>query len=434
MKKIHLQSKRHGMALPLALLVIVLLLITGSTLLSMGLSSRIFSNQNTSDIKARCAADAGLTQALFEMNEKLKTKPWNSLSLPRALNTSLTACDATYSYIVTGDLENGYVITSVGESGNASRIVQATLDFKGTFDHAILTRDTLILKSDTTVDGYNSKDPLDSEFNVSIGTQSTADSSVVLNNNSTVEGDVLVGIGGNPNIAIKNLGATITGDQRAVTSKDQLPKINAPATLDDKMKSITAKGETVTITPTDSGIYTEIDIRKGAKTVPGVGIVDVPTALEIDGGDVVLYITGGIELDQACDINVKDGSTLTLYIDGDILCREGSGINTEASIEDAAILKLYATGEDTQNFDVRANGKWTGVIYAPNANVLLYANGDAYGSVVAGSFEFKAGGNYHYDEALREVTEQDEGVTFTVTRWSEENITLSASEIKEQIQ
>lgn len=422
------------MALPLALLVIVLLLITGTTLLSMGVNSRLFSIRNTSDIKARCAADAGLAQALFEMNEKLKTKPWNDISLPRALNTNLAACDATFSYIVTGDLENGYVITSVGESDNASRIVQATLGFKGTFDHAILTRDTLILKSDTTVDGYNSKDTLDTEFDVSIGTQSTADSSIVLNSNSTVDGNVLVGIGGNPNIAIKNLGATITGDQCAVTSNDQLPKINAPSTLDDKMRTITTKGETVTITPADSGIYTDIDIRKGAKTVPGVGIVDVPTALEIDGGDVVLYVTGDIELDQACDINIKSGSTLTLYVDGDILCREGSGINTEASIEDAAILKLYATGEETQLFDIRANGKWTGAIYAPNASVLLYANGDAYGSVVASSFEFKAGGNYHYDEALREVTEQDEGVTFTVMHWSEENVALSASEIKEQIQ
>jgi hypothetical protein len=432
MKKIRLQSNRRGIALPLALLVIVLLLITGSTLLSMGVSSRIFSVRNTSDIKARCAADAGLTRALFEMNEKLKIKPWNDISLPRALNTSLDACDATYSYIVTGDLENGYVITSVGESGNATRVVQAALGFKGAFEHAILTKDLLIMKSDTIIDGYNSKDPLDSEFNVSIGSQSTVDSSVILNNNSTVDGDVLVGIGGNPNTAIKNLGAIINGDQRAVTTKDPLPKINAPA-LDDKMKSITAKGETITITPADNGTYTAIDIQKGTKTVPGVGKVDVPTALEIDGGDVVLYVTGNIELDQACDINVKDGSSLTLYIDGDILCREGSGINIETSSKEAAIIKLFATGEDTQNFDVRANSKWTGVIYAPNADVQLYANGDAYGSVVASSFEFKAGGNYHYDEALRQVTEQDEGVTFTVTHWSEENITLSASEIKEQI-
>ena len=433
MKNTQFRSKRLGIALPLALLAIVLLLITGSTLLSMGLSSRVFSLRSSSDIAARCAADAGLTKALYEMNQKLKVKPWNDSSLPQALNASLDDCDATYSYIVTGDLEGGYVITSIGECGNATRVVQATLGFKGIFDHAILTKDTLILKSDTIIDGYNSKDLLDTEFDVSIGSQSTDDSSVILNNNTTVEGDVLVGIGGNPDTAIKDLGATVTGDERAATMKESLPQI-APPALTNKGTSITAKGETVTITPSDNGVYTEIDIQKGVKTVPGVGKVDVPTALEIDGGDVVLHVTGDIELDQACNITVKDGSTLTIYVDGDILCREGSGINTEAPPEEAATLKLFASGEELQLFDVKANSEWTGVIYAPNSNVLLYANGDAYGSIVAGTFEFKAGGNYHYDEALRQVTQEDEGVTFTVTRWSENNDTVSASQIKEQIQ
>lgn len=422
MKNLRLQPKKNGSTLPLSLLAIVLLLLMGSTLLSMGLNSRIFSVRNTSDIKARCAADAGLTKALFEMNQKLQVKPWNDTSLPQVLNASLNDCDATYSYIVTGDLGGGYVITSIGESGNATRIVQATLGFKGIFDHAILTKDSLILKSDTIVDGYNSKDSSDIEFDVSIGSQETADSSVVLNNNSKVKGDVLVGIGGDPDTAIKDQGATVEGDKRASTTRDPLPKITAP-TLDNKRTSITAKSETVTITPEDSGIYTTIDLQKGRSE--GV--------LEVSDGDVVLYITGDIELDQGCDIIVKGNATLTIYIDGDILCREGSGINTEAPPEDAATLKLYATGQEQQFFDVKAKSEWTGVIYAPNADVLLYANGDAYGSIVADTFEFKAGGNYHYDESLRQVTEEDEGVTFTIIQWNENAVTASAAEIKEQI-
>ena len=127
MKNTLLQSKEKGSALPLALLAIVLLLTMGSALLSMGLSTRIFSTRVTSDIKARCAADAGLTRALYEMNEKLKVKPWNGTSLPLGKEITLTDCDATYSYIVTGDLGGGYTITSIGNSGNATRVVQATL-------------------------------------------------------------------------------------------------------------------------------------------------------------------------------------------------------------------------------------------------------------------------------------------------------------------
>lgn len=40
--------------------------------------------------------------------------------------------------------------------------------------------------------------------------------------------------------------------------------------------------------------------------------------------------------------------------------------------------------------------------------------------MLAGSFEFKAGGNYCYDEALRKVDMDDACVRFTVKEWQEE--------------
>jgi hypothetical protein len=421
MKK--LQYKNRGSAIPLELIALILLTMMGMSLLSQGLNARVYSVRTSSDITAQCAADAGLTKALYEMNQKLQVKPWNDAVLPRIVNASLNDCDAQYSYIVKGDLGSGYVITSIGESGNATRVVSATLGFKGVFDHAILTKDTLILKSDTIIDAYNSKDLTDTDFDLSIGSQKTDDSTIVLNNNVIVNGDVLVGIGGDPDTAIKDQGATVSGDKRASTILDPLPQIEPPD-LPKKGASITAKGNTVTLTSLDSGIYTAIDLQKGKND----------SVLEISEGDVELYITGNIELDQGCDIVVKDGATLTIYVDGNIVCREGSGINTEAPPEEASTLQLYATGDKQQSFDVKAKSEWTGVIYAPNADVLLYANGDAYGSIVADTFEFKAGGNYHYDEALREVTEEDEGVTFTITQWNESKaIASNVAEIKAQI-
>jgi hypothetical protein len=407
MKK--LQLKKRGSTLPLALIALVLLILIGMSLLSQGLNARVYSIRTSSDIAAQCAADAGLTKALYEMNQKLKVIPWNDTVLPAATYSSLTDCDASYSYTVTGNLASGYVVTSTGVSGNATRVVRATLGLKGVFDHAILTKDTMILKADTVIDGYNSADPLDTDITVDIGCQSTSDSSIVLNNNVKVDGNVLVGIGGDPDSAIKDLGATVSGDMRASTILDPMPVITPP-TLPNMRTSITAKGDIVTLTSADSGIYTAIDLQKGKKN----------TVLEISEGDVELYITGNIELDQDCDIIVKDGATLTIYIDGNILCREGSGINTEAPPEEASTLQLYATGKGDQCLDVKAKSKWTGTIYAPNGDVILYANGDAYGSVVADNFEYKNGGDFHYDEALRDtVTIEDTGVSFAVQRWDE---------------
>ena len=141
-----LKSKRRGSAIPLVVVAIVILLAMGVGLLSLGQNSRIYSIRTASDIAARCAADAGLTMALFEMNEKLQVKPWNDSTLPQAKGVSLPYCDAVCSYIVTGDLGGGYVITSLGESGQARRFVRATIGLNGAFNNAILTKNNLILK------------------------------------------------------------------------------------------------------------------------------------------------------------------------------------------------------------------------------------------------------------------------------------------------
>ncbi len=406
MKKL-LQSKKRGSAIPLAVVVVLILLAMGTGLLRLGLNSRIFSIRTASDIVARSAADAGLTKALFEMNEKLKVEPWNGSSLPLAIDANLPNCDAVFSYSVTGDFASDYIITSVGTADQAQKTVSATIELQGLFEHAILTKGNLILKPDTLIDGYNSQDPLDTDVEVDIGTQSTADASIVLNNGVTVEGDVIVGVGGDPDTVIKDLGAT-TGYQFSGTEEDPLPLMTPPA-LPDWGVDITATGETVTLSPADNGQYGNIILTKG-------GTVGV---LEISGGDVVLYITGNIELGESCELVIKDNSSLTVYIDGDIHCRTNSTINNEIPPEDPMKFQLYGTSESTQYFDIKAKTTWSAVIYAPNADIDLYANGDFYGSVVADNFELKSGGNYHYDTALREVELDDVGVRFVIKRWHE---------------
>jgi choice-of-anchor A domain-containing protein len=413
-----LRSKKRGSAIPLVVVVVVIMLAMGTGLLSMGLNSRVFSTRTTSDITARCAADTGLTMALYEMNQKLVVKPWSSSSLPSAKETNLLYSDATYTYNVTGDLNKGFIMAAVGKSDNAVRAVYATIGLKGLFEHAILTKGSLILKSNTVIDGYNSADPFDTDFNVDIGTQSTADSMVVLNSGVNVKGDVLVGLGGNPDTVIKDLGAK-TGDKLGGTENDPLPTIKPPATLLDKATDIAAKSATITLTPADSGQYSSIILAASKQA----GI------LEIDGGDVVLYITGDIDLGNACEIIIRDKSSLTIYIDGDIVSGNGASIGTENPSKDAKTLQLYGTGGIGQNLDIKAKNEWTGVIYAPNAHVDLYANGDAYGAIVADSFEFKNGGNYYYDEALREVSMEDDGVSFVIERWYEGRPTFSPKEI-----
>ncbi|OHB60951.1 MAG: hypothetical protein A2168_01860 [Planctomycetes bacterium RBG_13_50_24] len=404
-----MRFKRRGSALVLVTIAAVLLTLVGVGLLQVGLSSRLFAIGSVHKIKACSAADAGLTMAIYEMNEKLKDESWNDSELPEATNVCLPYCDSVCSYTVTGNLGSGYSITSLGEFGRAQKTVSTTIELKGLFDNAILTKAKLTLKSGTIINGYNSQDPLDKNTDADIATQSTADSSITLNSGVVVNGDVRVGLGGNPDTAIKDLGATIEGSKYGATDKDPLPQMTAPTDLFYMGTVIEAKGSTVTIGPADSGTYTGINLKTTG--LPGV--------LDISGGAVELHITGDIELGQSCEIIVKDGSSLILYADGNIHSRESSGITVKNPAKEAETLKIYATGEGTQLFDIKAKSEWVGVVYAPNADVALYANGDVYGSVTANNFDFKAGGNYHYDKALKNVKIDDEGVRFVIKRWNE---------------
>jgi len=418
MKKL-LQSKKRGSALALAVVAVLILLAMGTGLLSLGMNSRIFSIRTTSDIMARCAADAGLTMALFRMNEKKQQVGlWDGSTLPQAIDEKLPNCDATYSYTVTGDLTNGYSVKSVGRANQAERTVYATLGLEGLFEYAILTKESLILKPDTLIDGYNSEDPFDTDFEIDISTQSTADASVILNSGVTVKGDITVGIGGDPDTVIKDMGAT-TGDRIGGIIEEPLPLISPPA-LPNKGVDIVATGETVTLSPSDSGQYGSIIVTKGSQ----IGV------LEISGGDVVLYLTGDIDLGESCELVVKDNSSLTVYIDGDIHCRANSAVNAEYPPEEPSKFQIYGTSEVQQSFDIKAKNDWSGTIYAPNADVILYANGDFYGSTVSNSFELKAGGNYYYDEALRTVNVDDLGVRFVIKRWYEGGTKLSTLKVE----
>ncbi len=154
MKKL-LHSKRCGSAIPLVMIAVMILFAMGVGLLSLGMNGRIYSIRNASDIAARCAADPGLTMALFEMNEKLKVKPWNDSSLPEATNENLPYCDAVFSYTVTGNPSTGYTIESIGTSGTAERKVSCILKPQGPFEFAVFAEDGAELKNSALVEGFN---------------------------------------------------------------------------------------------------------------------------------------------------------------------------------------------------------------------------------------------------------------------------------------
>ncbi len=395
MKKL-LQQKRRGAAVPLAMIAVMILLAMGVGLLSLGANARINSIRVSQVIAARSAADSGLTMAVFEMSEKLKVKPFDDNSLPEATNEALPYCDSVYSYTVTDNSDDSYTIEAEGISGGAVRRVACTLKVLGPFEYAIFGQDGMQLMNSSKVDWYNFDD--DDKL-LQIGTNSIEAGAITLKNSAYINGDVVVGAGGDPDVAVSNSG-TIAGDTLASREEHELPAIIVPESLQSLPSSGTIQNDVVVTT---SAKYSGIDLQN-SKT------------MKIDG-DVALYVTGDIILGNSAEIEIDDDGSLILYLGGNIESKNSSKINNNT--EDAKKLQIYGLDScEVMNF--KNSSEIYGTIYAPNADVIMHNSNDVYGAIISKTLEFKNSGELHYDASLRDVTADDEAVRFIITNWHEQ--------------
>lgn len=396
--KLDLRFDRGGFALATMLCAVVILLILGAALLSLGMQSRTLSVRTSSEIAARCAADSGLTKAVYEMNEKLKTIPWDGSSLPEAVSEELPNTTASYSYSVTGDTSSGYVVESTGKYGLREKTVRCFLPLQGLFEYAIFSDTSIILNNSAIVNWYN----YDSDDkNMQMGTNSILADSIMLMNGVTVNGDIVVGVGGKPETVIDYTWATITGNTYAMTKSYKLPQITAPVWLQSL--------------PSGGTINNDITISSHAK-YDGINLGN-NDILTIDG-IVDLYITGDILLKNSAELQVvnNDDACLNLYVGGNIEVKNSGAFNNLRA--DPKRVKIFGLN-GCQSINLKNGVNFYGVIFAPNADVVMMNSADFFGSVIAHSFQQNNSADFNYDASLRDVSIGDEGIRFIVTQWQE---------------
>jgi hypothetical protein len=388
----------------LVVVAVVLLLIVGLGVTDLGLRSRLFSIRTAANIAARCAADAGLEKAMYEMNQKLETMTWSDSNLPSATDEVLGDSDATYSYTVTADVNSRYIVQAIGSSGPAQRTVNSTFKLRGLFEYAMFTKGSILLRNGTTVDAYN----LDAgESPLKIGTNSTAAGSITAKTGVTVDGDVAVGVGGDTGVVVDNmLEASITGDVYPQLEENDMPSITVPASLAGLVSS---------------GIITSSTTISANAKYDSINLVGASDIVMVDAA-VAIYVVGDVRLGSGdelriVDANVNPNASLTVYVGGTVISDNGSTINNLTM--DSSKLKIF--GLDTcTDFQLKQGGAFYGAIYAPNASIQLYNGTEVYGSMIGDSFIQDQAGSFHYDASLREASANDEGVKFVVERWSEQ--------------
>jgi hypothetical protein len=395
-------DKNRGSVLALMVLLVLLLSLTSMAMIGLAHQARLRTAKDVASISARFAADAGIERTIYLMNKTLQEGTWVLDQVPTFTNEPLAACNGEYTVTFEGSLETGYWVTSVGKSGRASHTVRVLVELRNPFseDFAVLTRNYLNMKNKSTIGGYNSGDLSETDVPVAIGTLSKKNSSIDIKNVAVVKGDVYVGPDSDPDkvISMKNR-SSITGEIFVMPTPKNLPVVAAPNYIGSKG---TISGSNITLTTADSGKYTQIDISNKGK-------------LQIDG-DLVLYVTGDVSLDNSAELKVKNGSTLKLYFDSNLDLKNGAEIANESKIPSS--VQLFGTGVN-QAIDLKNNSDLYGVIYAPNADMVVHNKVDIYGSFIVDNFELKNSGDVYYDKALKNVSISDEAIYFAVTRWEE---------------
>jgi hypothetical protein len=268
---------------------------------------------------------------------------------------------------------------------------------QGPFEFAVFAEDGAELKNSALVDWYNFD--ADDEI-MKFGTNSIASGAFSFKNSSTINGDVVVGVGGNPDVVIDDFGATITGDTRALRERNVLPPIAVPDWLDSLPSSGTIQNDT---TITNSAKYSDINLKNS-------------NTLLIDG-DVSLYVTGEIILGNSAEIQIDNDASLILYLGGDFEGKNSSTVNNLT--QETKKLQIYCL-DSCENMVFKNSSDFYGVVYAPNADVIMNNSANLYGAVVAGDFEQMNSGTFNYDTSLRDANVDDEVVRFVVTNWHEQ--------------
>lgn len=423
----------------LVICAMLVLLVLGIGYLSLGMNSRIFVIRDASTVVARSAADAGLTRLVYELNEELErvqTVLGATWSTPAGLTdpVPLENCNATYTYPAATfksgtNPSAGFYVTATGKSNGAKCTINGTVRLRTTFDYALWVRQNMTLKNGATV-GWINPDEDDLLRGFKVGTDSREEGAITLNKNVTINADILVGVGGSPASVLTGQGEgdAISHSSAAMEEYVWEPyPVVAPGGTEFETSQGTIDS---TRTITTSGQYSNINLPNGE-----ILTVDL-TAAGYPGAPVTLYINGNVLLKNGAQIQIianpyntelKDPPVLNIYVSGSFQADNSGPINTTPPIgwvvPDSRMLQIWGItfpAPGCQSIDLRVGGNFFGAIYAPEADVITRNGFPFVGSCASKSFEQKEGGTFSYDANLRNLSAYEKSLYFVVENWQED--------------
>lgn len=383
----------------------LILLIIGATFLRLATTERISADKSIHLDRAFYLAEAGIERG----KEWLKAESAPPVVYQELFGGEQSLGDGTYYVTIDPISLTQYEISSTGRFGSptVAKTLKVTMQVKSVFSYAIFGDENVGLRGNAYVDSYDSRDGSYGGANVNsngtVGTNaiSTVDPySVYLMNNATINGDVIIGPGGDTDEAIEiRNNAEINGIPSSADSPQELPEVIVPGGLPDR-DPISLSGNDSSIID-ESGEYSYIQLSSNSE-------------LTLDG-ELTLHITGALSLSSNSEIIITEGSDITIYVEGSFSQSSNTQINNLT--QDPTRLAIYGTDSLT-SVNWASNSDFYGSFYAPNADVDISSNAEIYGSIVADTVELASNARVHYDERLADELDLWSG--YRMISWEEE--------------
>jgi len=315
-------------------------------------------------------------------------------------------------------------LATVSAPGEApvNKMLEITLRRRSRFSVGLMARDTITFSgNNTSVDSWNSdpdNDPATAAVPYGAGVRNdrgsvasvAANNSAVLVNQANIWGYVYTGggapeVGANGSITGRDTAAGVQVDPARVTTdfSADFPAIAAPV----DGTPILALGATLGTAGEATKWRLNSFALRANQTLTILG--DVTLVLTAGSGASAIDVTGN------ASIIVPDGSTLTVYTEGNILIAGNGLANANAR---PGSFQLYGTNTSAagQTFQIAGNGALKAAVYAPNAEIRVNGNGDVLGAFTGRTLRFTGNAAFHYDESLANV---DAGMAYGVAGWRE---------------
>ena len=259
-------------------------------------------------------------------------------------------------------------------------VAYVNLSFQSNTDFSIFTNDSIQLSGNAGTDSYNSRNgPYDSGragTNGDMGTNTIQAHNIAMSGNVRIQGDVVVGPGGNPSQVIVASGnARIDGTTSAASSPRVLVPVRIPSGL------------------TNQG------------------------SLRLQGNDR-LILTGGTYWFSSIEVKgnaqLSFSSPATVYVSGDVKI-SGDNVGSVQNLPPQLTVNVAGSHE----VSLSGNGNFYGTFYAPQSGLMLSGNAQVYGSVTGETLQQSGNAMVHFDEALKGPTNGASGSSARMLAWTE---------------